>query len=128
MGGGLTWGVRIFGSLAFRKEAMGFGDVTLMGMIGAFLGWQAAVMTFFLGAFLGLGHAVWKFGKYLGKLLSRRKVRERRPRITLRPLSEHGGRWLDALVALALARLGPRLLRHAPGVVFWWLLGFDLPE
>ena len=43
-----------------RREAMGFGDVTLMAMIGAFLGWQAAVLTFFLGPFFGLAHALWK--------------------------------------------------------------------
>jgi leader peptidase (prepilin peptidase)/N-methyltransferase len=72
VGGGLTWAVRVLGSLVFRKEAMGFGDVTLMGMIGAFMGWQAAVMTFFLGAFLGLGHALWKIIKIVRKLISRR--------------------------------------------------------
>jgi prepilin signal peptidase PulO-like enzyme (type II secretory pathway) len=47
-GGGLVWGVRIICSYAMRTEAMGFGDVTLMAMIGAFLGWQAALLTFFL--------------------------------------------------------------------------------
>ena len=57
-------------AFVFRREAMGFGDVTLMGMIGAFLGWQAAVLTFFLGPFLGLAHAVWKLLKYLKKRLS----------------------------------------------------------
>ena len=38
---------------------MGFGDVTLMATIGAFLGWQAAVVVFFLaplaGAVVGIG-------------------------------------------------------------------------
>ena len=47
-GGGLIWAVRIIGGYAMRVEAMGFGDVTLMAMIGAFLGWQAAFLIFFL--------------------------------------------------------------------------------
>lgn len=33
---------------------MGFGDVTLMAMIGAFLGWQPCLMIFFLAPFAGL--------------------------------------------------------------------------
>lgn len=47
-GGGLVWTIRIVASGALKKEAMGFGDVTLMAMIGAFLGWQATWMVFFL--------------------------------------------------------------------------------
>ncbi len=47
-GGGLIWAVRIIAGHAMRVEAMGFGDVTLMAMIGAFLGWQAAFIIFFL--------------------------------------------------------------------------------
>ena len=47
-GGGLIWAVRIVGRLALRKEAMGFGDVTLMAMIGAYLGWQSTLIVFFL--------------------------------------------------------------------------------
>ena len=73
VGGGLTWSVRFLGSVALRREAMGFGDVTLMAMIGAFLGWQAAVMTFFLAPFFGLAHAFWKLVAYLGKRLSGRQ-------------------------------------------------------
>ncbi len=37
-GGGLIWAVRIACYVALRREAMGFGDVTLMAMIGSFVG------------------------------------------------------------------------------------------
>ncbi|MBT6722393.1 MAG: prepilin peptidase, partial [Planctomycetaceae bacterium] len=50
----LVWGVRIIGSVAAQQEAMGFGDVTLMAMIGAFLGWQAVIITFFIAPFAGI--------------------------------------------------------------------------
>ncbi|MEN6407968.1 MAG: A24 family peptidase, partial [Thermoguttaceae bacterium] len=54
VGGGLIWAVRIIGKAVLRREAMGFGDVTLMAMIGAFLGWQPCLVVFFLAPFAGL--------------------------------------------------------------------------
>ena len=45
-GGALIWSIRIVGTAALQKEAMGFGDVTLMAMIGATLGWQATLVSF----------------------------------------------------------------------------------
>ncbi|MEP6508290.1 MAG: prepilin peptidase [Gemmatimonadales bacterium] len=41
------------GEITLKKEAMGFGDVTLMTVIGAALGPNRALMTIFLGALLG---------------------------------------------------------------------------
>jgi len=52
--GGLVWGVRIAGTAALKREAMGFGDVTLMMMVGTFLGWQAGIIIFFIAPFAGL--------------------------------------------------------------------------
>lgn len=57
IGGGIVWATRIFGSLAFGKEAMGLGDVHLMAAVGACLGWVDAVIAFFLAAFVGLAYA-----------------------------------------------------------------------
>jgi len=56
--GGLVWAVRVVGSAALGREALGFGDVTLMAMIGAFLGWQPCLVVFFLAPFAGLAVGV----------------------------------------------------------------------
>ncbi len=48
VGGGAVWAVRIVAGSALRQEAMGFGDVTLMAMIGATVGWQCALLAFFV--------------------------------------------------------------------------------
>ena len=53
-GGAVIWGVRLVGGYAMQQEAMGFGDVTLMAMIGAFLGWQSSLIVFFLAPFAAL--------------------------------------------------------------------------
>lgn len=55
---GLVWGVREGASRAMGREAMGFGDVTLMAMIGAWLGWQPSILVFFMATFLGLAHGL----------------------------------------------------------------------
>lgn len=54
LGGGLVWLVRVIGSVALKREAMGFGDVTLMAMIGSFLGWQPCVLIFFFAPIAGV--------------------------------------------------------------------------
>jgi hypothetical protein len=52
--GGIIWAVRLVGTAALRREAMGFGDVTLMMMVGTFLGWQACLIAFFLSPFAAI--------------------------------------------------------------------------
>ncbi len=42
------------GEAALKREAMGFGDVTLMAVVGAALGPQRALLTVFIGAALGV--------------------------------------------------------------------------
>ena len=58
--GGLVWAIRCGATWALGREAMGMGDVTLMAMVGAWLGWQSCVVAFFLAAFIGLGHGMWQ--------------------------------------------------------------------
>ncbi len=54
VGGGMTWLARLISSLILGQEAMGFGDVTLMAMIGSFVGWQPIVFIFLLAPFCGI--------------------------------------------------------------------------
>jgi len=54
VGAGMTYATGELGRLAFKKEAMGLGDVKLMAMLGGLLGWQAAVVIFFIAPFAGL--------------------------------------------------------------------------
>lgn len=53
VGSGVLWLVAIVGTWALKREAMGGGDIKMMAMIGAFLGWKGALLTIFLGALAG---------------------------------------------------------------------------
>lgn len=53
VGFGLLWLVGTLGTWAFKEEAMGGGDVKMMAMVGAFLGWPGVLLTVFLGALAG---------------------------------------------------------------------------
>jgi leader peptidase (prepilin peptidase)/N-methyltransferase len=53
VGGGIILIIAWVGSIIFKKEAMGGGDVKLTAMIGAFLGWRYTIISLFLGFFLG---------------------------------------------------------------------------
>jgi leader peptidase (prepilin peptidase)/N-methyltransferase len=61
VGAGLIAVTRLLGTLAFRREAMGTGDIYLMATIGATLGWEAATLVFLLAPFLGLGYGLWQW-------------------------------------------------------------------
>lgn len=77
-GFGLLWSVGFFGKMVLKKEAMGFGDVKLMGALGAFLGFESIVFIVFVSSLLGsiigisliaMGRKEWQsripFGPYI---------------------------------------------------------------
>ncbi|MHC4212307.1 MAG: prepilin peptidase [Planctomycetota bacterium] len=54
VGCGIVWATRIFGTLLFGREAMGLGDVHLMGAAGAIIGPGFVAAAFFIAPFSGL--------------------------------------------------------------------------
>jgi leader peptidase (prepilin peptidase)/N-methyltransferase len=53
VGFGILWLVGAAGTWLLKQDAMGGGDVKMMAMVGAFLGWKGVLLTIFLGALLG---------------------------------------------------------------------------
>jgi len=60
IGCAVVWATRILGTLGFGKEAMGLGDVHLMGAAGAVVGPVMVVIAFFIAPFFGLGWALFQ--------------------------------------------------------------------
>jgi leader peptidase (prepilin peptidase)/N-methyltransferase len=54
VGSALVLWIALIAEKVLRKEAMGFGDVKLLGCIGAFVGWKGAICAVFGGAILGV--------------------------------------------------------------------------
>lgn len=131
IGAGVTWLARAISSIVLGREAMGLGDVTLMAMIGSFLGWQPMLFVFLLAPFCGLMVSVLvksllnrpyvPYGPYLSAaavvvMLSWRWIWswEPTPRVSIRKLFGD----LPSLAILAGASLGLFLLLL--GLVRWW--------
>ncbi|MET0514026.1 MAG: prepilin peptidase [Nitrospiraceae bacterium] len=53
VGGGLLWLLAWLSPYLFGKEGMGGGDIKLMAMVGAFLGWKLVLLAIMVGSLLG---------------------------------------------------------------------------
>ncbi|MBU0573091.1 MAG: prepilin peptidase, partial [Candidatus Margulisbacteria bacterium] len=72
LGLALFWAIAWFGRLAFKKEALGQGDIRLAVMMGVFLGWEkfllAAFLSYIIGAVAGIALLAFK-NKKLGEYI-----------------------------------------------------------
>jgi leader peptidase (prepilin peptidase)/N-methyltransferase len=62
VGSALVLWIALFAEALLKREAMGFGDVKYLGMVGAFVGWKGAVFAMFGGAMLGCVWFVFSYG------------------------------------------------------------------
>lgn len=53
LGGGSLLAVALIYRLVTKKDGMGMGDVKLLSMIGALIGWKGVVFTIFIGSLVG---------------------------------------------------------------------------
>lgn len=114
-GAAVVWIVRVLGTFALRREAMGFGDVTLMATLGAFLGWQGVLMVFFLAPLAGIAIGVpivllsrdseIPYGPYLCLAATAVIVFWARLWMWVEPYFLVLGAWIPVVVAVCLALL-----------------------
>jgi leader peptidase (prepilin peptidase) / N-methyltransferase len=66
VGGGILYGIAAAYYLLRKEEGMGMGDVKMLAMVGAFLGWKAVLLTLvlssFAGAVIGVIVMLWQRG------------------------------------------------------------------
>ncbi len=70
VGAGSIYAIGLLGKAIFKKESMGGGDVKLLAMIGAFVGWEKVLVTFFVAPL---------FGSVVGIILKLKEKKEHIP-------------------------------------------------
>jgi leader peptidase (prepilin peptidase)/N-methyltransferase len=53
VGGGILWFLAWLSPILFGKEGMGGGDIKLMAMVGAFLGWKPVLLAIMVASLIG---------------------------------------------------------------------------
>ncbi|HCC48128.1 MAG TPA: prepilin peptidase [Elusimicrobia bacterium] len=57
-GAGFIWGLALLGKKIYKKDAVGEGDIFLMGGIGALCGWQGVLTAVIMASFFGSVYGV----------------------------------------------------------------------
>lgn len=76
IGAGLVVWIAVIAYAVLKKDGMGFGDVKLVGGIGAFTGWQGTITAVFGGALLG---TLWFIGATIWQKVSGKKLEMKSP-------------------------------------------------
>ena len=72
LGGGIFYLIAAVYAFVRHKEGLGGGDIKLLGMIGAFIGWKGVAFTILVSSVSGMIIALplmWRSGKGLGSTL-----------------------------------------------------------
>jgi leader peptidase (prepilin peptidase)/N-methyltransferase len=72
-GSGLALWIAMLGEMVFKREAIGGGDLKLMGMVGSFIGCKGSAFAIFGGCFIATAVAVPVI--LIFKLCARRKIK-----------------------------------------------------
>jgi leader peptidase (prepilin peptidase)/N-methyltransferase len=68
LGGGVLYAIAAAYYLLRKEEGMGMGDVKMLAMVGAFLGWRAVLLTLVLSSFAGAVIGMAMMGLQKGSL------------------------------------------------------------
>ena len=124
IGAGILWWVGFVCLLVLRKEGMGGGDAHLVGMVGAMLGWKAALLTLgvglVFGLVIGLSGICWdKYQQY--RLKDQWKPRQ--PAFPLPPEEEQNAPLMDWLLIV----MGLIVIGFEVPLFQWWTLLANSP-
>ena len=121
VGGGLLWAVAWGYERSTGVEGMGYGDVKLLAMIGAFLGWQAVPAVLVVASLAGSIAGVALIAVRGGGRGGRRVVRQLGPRALI-PFARRAARRTAIPFGPFLA-LGAMLALYRPDLTMPWHVG-----
>jgi leader peptidase (prepilin peptidase)/N-methyltransferase len=109
IGAGLVVWIAVIAYSLLKKDAMGFGDVKLVGAIGAFCGWQGTFASLFGGAILG---TLWFIGASIWGKITGQKIQMKSPEAGEGPVELGMGAHVPFGPMLAIAGLLDFLVFH----------------